>query len=100
MNNETLTLGRCGMVTVAERRAELRYNIKRLVHSQRQYETTALWCARKLEGLDADDVETPDAARQLMQQWIHADNCAAEAGRYLDRARGELHDLNEKARAA
>jgi hypothetical protein len=86
--------------TVAERRAELHRRIKRCDRNQAEYETTSMYCQRALESLDPEDPETRDAARELLRQMIHADNCAAEASRYAMYARNELADLNEKARAA
>lgn len=86
--------------TVTERRAELRLRIKRCARTQVEYETTSMYCQRALEALDPEDAETRDAARELLRQLIHADNCAAEASRYAMYARNELANLNEKARAA
>jgi hypothetical protein len=85
------------MVTVAERRAELRYEIKRHMATARDYERTARGLYQSIDDLTGDDPEDADAARVWSMQASHAEDCAAQAGRYADRARNELADLNERA---
>ena len=86
-------------MTTTDRRTELRQRIARCEATQADYEAIAASRTRQLEQLEPGDPETRDAARELLRQLIHADNCAAEAARYAMYARNELADLNAKRAA-
>ncbi len=86
------------LLTPAERsarRAVLRLQVKRLARNVSEYRDTIATCRLRMLNLDPACAETPEASRNISQQWSNAEAREAEAGRYLQRARNELATLVE-----
>ncbi len=61
---------------------------KACMRRAREYERIARSCEAQLASLDREsDPDHRGAARELMAQWVHGENMAAEAERYAMRAR-------------